>query len=212
MKFLAAGMLKIAGWEKKQPLVDPMCGTGTILIEAAMLACNMPSQLFRRDFCFKNWKDFNPTLWNRVKLDAEGQMRKRPLEIYGGDIDPAAVKMALQSLKKLGLDQQVRIRQADFEKQVPRVQSGMVITNPPYGERIEKDDIMAFYKTIGDVFKNNYAGFEAWVLSSNAEAFKQMRLKPEKKVMLYNGALECKFQQYELYDGSKQSADLPKEQ
>ncbi len=202
---LAAGMVKLAQWDAKQPLVDPMCGTGTILIEAAMMGQQMPPQLLRKNFCFRNWKDFDPVIWNRIKLESDGNMRKRPLKIDGGDVDENAVKMARKSLRKLGLSDQVKVRHIPFEKHIPGTPDGMIITNPPYGERIEKDDILAFYKTISDLLKNNFQGFEAWVLSSNFKALNHIKLSPSQKIQLYNGSLECKFHKYELYAGSRAS-------
>lgn len=203
---LAAGMIQLAGWDKTKPLIDPMCGTGTLLIEAAMLGHNMPPQKFRQHFNFKTWRDFNPMIWNRVKLEADSKMRKSPLQISGGDSDKNAVDMAKKSLKRMGLHQEIFVRQVPFENHLPKTREGMIITNPPYGERIGKDDIFAFYKTISDLFKNNFPGFEAWVISSNREAFKELRLKATKRLTLFNGGLECSFQQYKMYEGSETEA------
>ena len=200
---LAAGMVKLASWDSSIPLIDPMCGTGTLLIEAAMLACNIPPQWLRRDFSFKNWKDFSPLVWNRVKTEADSKIRRKPLQISGGDIDPKAVALAKKSIKQLGLQLQVRVNEVAFERHLPKTTSGMIITNPPYGERLEKKDILAFYKLISDLLKQHFQGFEAWVLSSNVEALKHLKLRPAKKLDLYNGALACKFQQYELYQGHR---------
>ncbi len=201
---LAAGMVKIADWNASKPLIDPMCGTGTILIEAGMSALNIPPQFLRKNFGFRNWKDFNPMIWNKVKLESDGQIRKKPLQISGGDSDDRAVRMAQKSLSKLGLREYVKIRNVPFERHKPGVPEGVVMTNPPYGERIEKDDILGFYKTISDLLKQNFQGFEAWVISSNFQALKRLKLRPAEKVKLYNGALECGFQKYELYSGSRE--------
>ena len=203
---LAAGMLQLAGWDKSKPLIDPMCGTGTLLIEAAMMGCNIPPQILRRNFGFRNWQDFNPTIWNRVKLDSDAKIRKAPLEIAGGDRDARAVGMANGSIRKLELREQVKVREIEFEVHKPLWESGMVITNPPYGERIGEGDMAVFYKTISDLLKQNYQNYEAWVLSSNIKALRSIRLAPSKKINLFNGALECKFQQYKLYAGSRKEA------
>ncbi|MBV6646405.1 MAG: class I SAM-dependent RNA methyltransferase [Cyclobacteriaceae bacterium] len=206
---LAAGLLQIAGWDKSRPLVDPMCGTGTILIEAAMLGQQMAPQLFRNHFGFKNWKNFDPMIWNRVKSEAQAAVRKTSLNIVGGDIDPNAIKMAQASQKKLGLNQQINFRQLSFERQRPTADRGVIITNPPYGERIG-DEITTLYKSFSDILKNNFSGFDAWVISSNREALKHLKLKPSKKVSLYNGSLDCSFQKYELYQGSKTDKEVKK--
>jgi len=201
---LAAGMVQLARWDRKTPLLDPMCGTGTLLIEAAMYAVNMPPQYLRKSFGFRGWKNFNPMIWNRVKIESDGEMRNKPLQISGGDVDAKAVSLANKSLKKLGLKQQVNIRQVEFEKHRPGTPDGMIVTNPPYGERIGGDqDILAFYKTISDLLKQNFSGFEAWVLSSNFEALKHLKLSPSRKIPLLNGKLECSFQEYKLYRGAK---------
>ncbi len=207
---LAAGMLQLAGWNKEIPLVDPMCGTGTILIEAAMMGMNMPPQTLRRNFGFKNWKDFNPVIWNRVKAEADSNVRRAPLSISGGDIDPQAVEMANKAIRQLKIRGDVRIREVALEKHIPKTSEGILITNPPYGERIGPKEIQDFYKTISDVLKNNFSGFDAWVLSSNVPALRHLKLRPSEKYTLYNGGLECKFQKYELYAGSKE--EEPKEE
>lgn len=199
---LAAGLLMLAGWNKSIPLIDPMCGTGTILIEAAMMGQNMAPNLYRSDFGFKNWSNYQPTLWNRVLADANAAVRKASLDISGGDIDPEAVRNANKSLRQFKLNDVVRIQQIPLEKHHPKTPGGMLISNPPYGERIG-ENMNDFYKTIGDTLKNNFPGFDAWLLSSNMEAFKHVRLRASKKIVLFNGALECKFQKYEMYTGSK---------
>ena len=205
---LAAGMLQLAGWNKDIPLVDPMCGTGTILIEAAMMGMNMPPQMLRREFGFKNWKDFNPVIWNRAKAEVDSQVRRAPLSISGGDIDPQAVEMTNKAIRQLRIRGDVRVREVALEKHLPKTQEGMLITNPPYGERIGPKEIEAFYKSMGDLLKTNFQGFDAWILSSNVQAFKQLRLKPSEKYTLYNGGLECKFQKYEMYAGSKETESV----
>lgn len=201
---LAAGMLQLAGWDKSKPLIDPMCGTGTLLIEAAMKACNIPPQILRRNFGFRNWQDFNPSIWNRIKNESDAKVRKSPLDISGGDIDPRAVAMSKSSLRSLDLRTQVKVREVPFENNKPLWDSGMLITNPPYGERIGEGDMIEFYKQMSDLFKQNYQNYEAWVLSSNLQAMKSIRLAPSKKIPLFNGSLECKFQQYKLYAGTKE--------
>jgi putative N6-adenine-specific DNA methylase len=200
---LAAGMIALSGWDSETPLLDPMCGTGTLLIEAAMIAMNMPPQTLRSEFGFKRWRNFQPMIWSRVKSDAEAKIKRANPKIIGGDTDPQAVRMAQKSLRKLRLDRKVKVGQADFLTSKPIFSMGTIITNPPYGERIEKDDINVFYKDMSDVLKKYYAGYETWMLSSNFEALKHFKLSPSQKIRLYNGKLDCRFEKYDLYEGSQ---------
>jgi putative N6-adenine-specific DNA methylase len=196
---LAAGMVLKSGWDGQSPLLDPMCGSGTILIEAALYALNVPPQILRKEFGFKRWKNFQPTLWSRVQSDAERKVKRHKLMIYGGDIDAYAVKLASKSLRKLRLGNQVKVSQADFLSSKPIFTQGTIITNPPYGERLEKEDINAYYKEMSDVLKNNYPGYEIWILSSNLEALKSFKLSPTQKTKLFNGKLDCSYEHYRLY-------------
>ncbi len=202
---LGAGLLKLAGWNKNIPLIDPMCGTGTILIEAAMMGQNIPPQIHRSDFGFKNWSNYQPTVWNRVVAEGRAGVRKTQLDISGGDIDGNTVLAANKSLRKFRLKDVVNIQRIAFEDHRPKTPNGMIVCNPPYGERIGRTNTNEFYKTISDVLKNNFDGFDAWILSSNMEAFKHLKLRASKKLVLFNGSLECKFQKYEMYKGSREN-------
>ncbi len=195
---LAAGMIKLAGWSKGTPLVDPMCGSGTILVEAAMMAMNMPPNLKRKDFGFRTWPEYSPTLWSRVKSEEESKMRKPSLDFIGIDVDPNAVTIARKSLSKIGLRREVKIREGDFRDFKPISDHGLIITNPPYGERIG-DDIEAFYESMGDKFKNDFKGYDAWIISSNKKALKKIGLSYSEKMTLFNGPLECDYCHYKLY-------------
>ncbi|MEQ9405398.1 MAG: class I SAM-dependent RNA methyltransferase [Cyclobacteriaceae bacterium] len=198
---LAAGMLKLAGWDNSKPLVDPMCGSGTILVEAAMIAMNMAPNLKRKEFGFKSWPEFSPILWNRVKIEEQSKVRKPTIDFTGIDLDSRAVGMARKSLSKIGLRREVKIREMDFREFKPLAEEGMIITNPPYGERIEADDsdINDFYISMGDAFKQNFQGYEAWVISSNKQAMKKIGLNYATRFTLFNGPLECDYCKYELY-------------
>ncbi len=198
---LAAGLLKLAEWNKDIPLVDPMCGTGTILMEAAMMACSIPPGRNRKSFGFMNWADFDATLWKQIKDDAEKQISHPKTNIVGADINPKAVDLAKTASLNARLNRQIRIMRADVKDHEPTAKKGMIITNPPYGERLQKSDIVKFYKTLGDTFKNNFPGYDVWVITSNESALKHIGLKPSKKLTLFNGPLECKFAKYELFDG-----------
>ena len=198
---MAAGLLQLAGWNKSIPLVDPMCGTGTIIIEAVLMGLNIPPQINQKEFGFKNWNNFQPMMWNRIRAESQGKIRSTPLMISGGDIDGHAVALAKGALKKLRMGRDVQIRQVAFEDFIPKFQTGMIITNPPYGERIG-EEVDSLYKKLGDSFKNNFSGFDAWVLSSNIPALKQLHLKPSEKMALFNGALQVQFCKYNLQEGA----------
>lgn len=203
---LAAGLLKLARWNKNIPLIDPMCGSGTILFEAALMGMNMAPQLFRRDFAFKNWNSYDPIIWNRVVAEARASIRKAKLDISGADIDLMTVKRAEKTIRKLKMNDSISVRRVSFENHHPKTPDGMIVTNPPYGERIG-ENVNDLYKMIGDTLKNHYSGFDAWIISSNMEAFKHVKLKASKKIVLFNGSLECKFQKYEMYRGSREPID-----
>jgi putative N6-adenine-specific DNA methylase len=196
---LAAGMLKLSGWTPDLPLIDPMCGSGTLLIEAAMMATNMPPQHLRKEFGFKRWRSFQPMLWSRVQSEMNAKTKSLKSSIQGSDIDGKAVRLTQKSLRKLGLDRQVKLQKADFLTTLSTQGKGMIVTNPPYDERLELEDINGYYKAMSDTLKNKYPGFEAWILSSNMEALKSFKLSPQQKIRLYNGKLDCRFEQYLLY-------------
>ena len=197
---MAAGLLKLANWNKSIPLIDPMCGTGTIIIEAVLMGLNIPPQLNQDEFGFKNWNNFQPLMWNRIKAEAKSKIRSAPLMITGGDIDGNAVALAKRALKKLRMGRDVRIKHIAFENFIPKFQRGMIITNPPYGKRIG-EEVDNLYKKIGDTFKKKFPGFNAWILSSNVSALKKLHLKPSEKIDLFNGALKVKFCKYNLKEG-----------
>lgn len=198
---LAAGMLKIAGWHKDIPLFDPMCGTGTILMEAAMLACNMPAGFKRKKFGFMSWADYDKFLWDKIYKEAEEKISYPRTRIVGSDIDLKAVDIAKTSSLDFRLNRQISISKAAFEEREVPFRRGMIIFNPPYGERLKKTDIFNFYKKIGSTLKQNYDGWVVWALSSNEEAIYRLGLHKEEKHILYNGALECEFLKYHMFEG-----------
>ncbi len=202
---LAAGMIKLSGWEADSIFIDPMCGSGTILAEAAMIAYNIAPQLHRKYFSFKNWKDFNAELWEEVRQEAIAAERPFKYEILGFDVAFQAVRVAERNLERGNLADKIQLNRKDFERHTPpEIAKGIVIMNPPYGERIETVDyeINGFYAMMGDHMKEAYTNYKVWMISSNKEALKCIGLKPKKKHTLYNGALECKFQCYTMYRGS----------
>lgn len=206
---LAAGMVLLSGWDGKQPLHDPMCGSGSVVIEAALFALNIPPGSFRKDFGFQKWNDYDQALFDRIVREGRNKTMKE-LRITGSDISEEAVSAALQNLKNAGLEKIVNISVRDFFMHDPVGEPahdqvgkpGIIIINPPYGERINEPDLEQFYKKTGDKLKNNYTGNIAWVLSANEEAMKHFGLHSFRKIELYNGPLKCHFYGYNLYAGS----------
>ncbi len=202
---LAAGMILLSGWDKQCVLIDPMCGSGTLIIEAAMIANNIPPGIYRKRFGFETWKDFDSDLLEKIyEEDSPEHITK--VEIIGSDISEIAIRISRENISNAGLKNKIDLHISPIENYIPPiVQSGVVITNPPYDERIKINEINTFYKTLGDSFKNKYKGYEVWLLSSNFEAIKHIGLRPTQKITLFNGPLECKFLNYSIYEGSKKS-------
>lgn len=200
---LAAGMLLLAGWKGERPFIDPMCGSGTLPIEAGLIATRRAPQLSREHFGFKRWSDFEPELWQQLLEAASNKIRKAPFPIKGYDKNFKAVRLTEQNAMAAGLESTLSVARKKFEKLEPVIDRGLLVVNPPYDERLSQKDIGAFYEMIGDRLKQQFPGFEAWIISSSKEGFKRVGLKPSRKIPLYNGALECLFARYELYEGSK---------
>lgn len=202
---LAAGIIALSGWDKKSPFIDPMCGSGTFLIEAALMAQNIAPGLFRRDpYGFEKWKDYNESLFEMVWNTAEAKEKRTPqAHIIGYDLDADYIEAARNNIANAGLENIIQVEQADFfETQAPEGQ-GVVVMNPPYNERIQSEDINELYKNIGDTLKNNYQGYDAFVFTGNLEAAKSIGLRTSRRVPLYNGSIECRLLKYELYRGSR---------
>lgn len=200
---LSAGLVLLSGWQGNCTLLDPMCGSGTIAIEAALLQRKIAPGLFRNQFAFEQWKDFDANLWKRLKTDAlKKSLSAAEAKVYGADLQELAVRAARENAQNAGLPD-INFFKADFieDKKIIKERQGLIIMNPPYGERLAPADINRFYKSIGDKLKKTYPGFTAWILSSNKEALKHIGLHPSKKHTLYNGPLECRFLEYRLYDG-----------
>lgn len=197
---LAAGMLMLSGWNPKITLIDPMCGSGTIVLEAAMMAKNMAPGLHRKTFSFMHWQDYDAELWTKLKEDAKAAIVSPRVNILGSDIDMRAVDVAKHSSLEFGLNREIRIQKNAFKDQMPLTKSGMLVFNPPYGERLKKEDIFSFYKEIAYHLKKNFPGYEAWIISSNITAMRMMGMRSAEKHMLYNGSLECTFNKYVIGD------------
>lgn len=197
---LAAGMILMTGWKGDTDFIDPMCGSGTILIEAALIARNVSPGVFRKDFAFEKWPDFDQDLFDRIYND-DSQERAFTHHIYGYDIDMKAVNTARLNVKAAGLTKDITIERQDFKDFKKPAEKSIMVMNPPYGERISTPNLLATYKMIGERLKHEFGGNEAWVLSYREECFDQIGLKPSIKIPVFNGSLECEFRKYAMFDG-----------
>jgi putative N6-adenine-specific DNA methylase len=204
---LAAGLIALSGWDMQTDFYDPMCGSGTLLIEAAMKACNMPAQFYRKKFAFQHWNDFDSLLWKQVQEDAVANIGDPECEIFGSDISEECLYIAEQNIKQSRLHKDISLRLGNFLKLDPPTEKGVIVCNPPYGVRLEVEDLIEMYKDIGDKLKKDYQDWTAWFISSDVDAMKRFGLHPSKKIELYNGSLLCKFQKFELYEGSKKKSN-----
>jgi putative N6-adenine-specific DNA methylase len=200
---LAAGIIALSGWDKKCNLIDPMCGSGTLPIEAALIASNTaPGRL--RTFGFEKWKDFDSGLWTSLKKEADNQITVPSCKIYGSDIENRSVDISKRNAILAGVEKLIEFKKMDFLHSDEHFNNGIVLMNPPYGERMkELEEIIPFYQEIGTQLKHHYEGCDAWVISGNIEALKFIGLRPSRKIRLFNGPLECKLQKFELYRGKK---------
>ena len=206
---LAAGMLMMAGWKGQCDLYDPMCGSGTIPIEAALMALNIPPGIFRKEFGFERWPDFDADLWEEIYND-DTRERAFAHKIYGSDASFYAIRQAEKNVKSAGVGKYVTLRQIRMEElkweneKMNKCENALVMINPPYGERLaQQKDMLELYGKIGTALKHQFTGATAWIISSNEEAMKQIGLKPSKKLRLLNGELDCRFNKYELFQGKR---------
>ncbi len=197
---LAAGMILMTGWRGECDLIDPMCGSGTIPIEAALIARNIAPGVFRKEFGFEKWKDFDQELFDNIYND-DSKEREFTHKIYGYDNNPKANEIATHNVKAAGVSKDVVLRIQPFQQFEQPTEKSIIITNPPYGERISANDLLGLYQMIGERLKHAFVGNDAWILSYRDECFDQIGLKPSVKVPLFNGALECQFRKYQIFDG-----------
>lgn len=197
---LAAGMILMTGWQGDTDFIDPMCGSGTLLIEAALIAHNMAPGIFRKEFAFEKWADFDAELFDKIYND-DSREREFHHHIYGYDVDIKAVNTARLNVKAAGLTSDITIEEGDFKNFTQPKEKSIMVTNPPYGERISTPDLLGTYKMIGERLKHQFTGNEAWILSYREECFAQIGLKPSIKIPLFNGSLECEFRKYQMFDG-----------
>ena len=209
---LAAGMLILSGWEGKSHFLDPMCGSGTILAEAAMIACNIPANINRKEFAFEKWKDWDAELFDNILESLLKKTREFHYTIKGYDKAPSAVSKAKDNVRNANLDEYITITNENFFDSKKETEGPLqMVFNPPYGERLDID-MERFYREIGDTLKQNYPNTNAWFITSNLEALKFVGLKPSRKIKLFNGKLEARLVKYEMYEGSKKGKYMNSEE
>jgi putative N6-adenine-specific DNA methylase len=199
-------MLLLAGWKGQTDFYDPMCGSGTLLIEAALIARNIAPGVFRKAFAFEKWNDFDAGLWSDIYND-DSQERDFTHRIYGSDASFYAIRQASENIKAAGVQKDVELRQIRMEElklSTDQTANVLVMFNPPYGERLASNrDMEELYAKTGTALKHNFAGATAWIISSNDAAMKCIGLKPSKKYRLLNGELDCQFNRYDLFAGKR---------
>lgn len=202
---LAAGILLLSGWKGQSNFLDPMCGSGTFLVEAAMIACNIPPNINRKEFAFEKWRDWDADLFDKVEESLLKKIVDFPYDIVGYDKAPSAVIKAKDNARNANLDDYISVQQQNFfETEKQGDEPLHIVFNPPYGERLDID-LERFYREIGDTLKQSYPGTNAWFITGNLEALKFVGLKPSRKIKLFNGKLESRLVKYEMYAGSKRT-------
>lgn len=202
---LAAGLIMLSGWDGQSDFMDPMCGSGTILIEAAMIACNIPPNLMRKEFAFERWKDWDVKLFEKIEESLLKKTRDFHHRILGYDKSPSAVHKAKDNVKNAHLDEFITIKHEDFFKTQKGGEAHLhILFNPPYGERLDID-MEKFYGDIGSTLKHGYSGTHAWLITSNMDALKFVGLRPSRKIKLFNAKLEARLLKFEMYAGSKKA-------
>lgn len=203
---LAAGLILMSGWDGQSDFMDPMCGSGTILAEAAMIACNIPPNLMRKEFAFERWRDWDVDLFETIEESLLKKTRDFHHRILGYDKSPSAVKKAKENIKNAHLEEFIDIKHEDFFKTKKSGSDRLhMVFNPPYGERLENLDVEDFYGNIGTTLKHGYPNTDAWLITSNLEALKHIGLRPSRKIKVFNAKLESRFCKYEMYAGSRKS-------
>ncbi len=203
---LAAGMVLLSNWQPHLPLIDGMCGSGTLGIEAALFANNIPPGVFREEFGFMKWHDYDKELWDTIYESTINRIKDDMPNIISSDIDIVPLEMAKRNGTVAKVDDVIQYEHISFFDLMPTKPHGTILLNPPYDERIKMEDTNAFYKQIGDKLKKDFGGWTCWIISSNMEAIKSIGLHPSKKMTLFNASLECKLLKYEMYSGSKKAS------
>lgn len=209
---LAAGMVLLSNWQPHLPLIDGMCGSGTLGIEAALFANNIPPGVFREEFGFMKWHDFDKELWDTIYDSCVNRIKDDMPNIISGDIDIVPLEMAKRNGAVAKVEDVIQYEHISFFDLMPTKPHGTILLNPPYDERLKMEDTNAFYKQIGDKLKKDFGGWTAWIISSNMEAINHIGLHPSKKMTLFNASLECKLLKYEMYSGSKKASKQGKQE
>ena len=199
---LAAGMILLTGWHGECDFIDPMCGSGTLLIEAGLIALNIPPGIFRKGFAFEKWKNFDEKLYEEVYND-DSMERTFEHKIYGSDISLRAIQIAQENVKNAGLSKYVELKVSSIEKLETLPEKAVLVSNPPYGERLKSANIENLYASIGTMLKHKFAGNEAWIICSEEFLLSRIGMKPSKKIELLNGSIECLFCKYEIFSGKR---------
>jgi len=209
---LAAGLLLLSGWDGQSDFLDPMCGSGTFLTEAAMIACNIPANINRKEFAFEKWEDFDQVLFDKIMESSLNKVREFHHKIIGYDKAPSAVRKAIDNIENANLSEYIRIERKNFFDTEKFTDNHLhMVFNPPYGERLDRSDldtgfdVEEFYSSIGDTLKRNYPGTDAWFITSNLEALKFVGLRPSRKIKVFNSHLESRLVKYVMYEGSKKA-------
>jgi len=202
---LAAGLVMQSGWDWHIPFIDGMCGSGTIAIEAALIGNRVPPGILRKEFGFMKWKDFDQELYDTIFESCVNKIEDHQPNLQGLEILNRNVKIAKKNVANAKVDDVLKIIEKDFFDYIPDKPRGVLFLNPPYGERMggDQEEMIAFYKKIGDKLKKDFNGFTAWIITANLDAAKHIGLRPSRKITFYNGALECKLLKFELYEGTK---------
>jgi putative N6-adenine-specific DNA methylase len=199
---LAAGLVLLSGWQPSQPFFDPMCGSGTIAIEAALMGLSIPPGKFRKKFGFMQWPEYEENIWQGILAESRSGSPSGDIHIEAADISETMVRISQQNIRNAGLDHIINVSRRDFRKSDPPCLNGTLVTNPPFGERINVANLQHQYTQIGDVLKGRYDGWSAWILASDKEALKFLGLRTSKKITVFNGPLECKFVNFEIFKGT----------
>ena len=208
---LAAGIVLLSGWQPHLPLIDGMCGSGTLGIEAALYANNIPPGVFRKGFGFMKWKDFDQELYDKIYESCINRIKEDMPQIYSSDIDQKTLDIAKKNAEVAKVDDVIQYKHISFFDVMPHRPHGTILLNPPYDERMKIEETNEFYKKIGDKLKKDFGGWTCWIITSNMDAIKSIGLHPSKKITLFNAALECKLLKYEMYSGSKKASKQTKQ-
>ena len=200
---LAAGMLLLAGYNGRVDFVDGMCGSGTLCIEAAMIAHRIAPGLMREQFSFMHWKDYDPDLFAIIRDATVNRLKEEPVRILGYDRNMGAVRIARKAAQAAGLDEAINFRVTDFFEEMPPPPPGFLVMNPPYDERMSVGNMEDFYQKIGDKLKADYTGYRAWILSGHQEAMKRIGLRTFATHHLLNGSISCRYSGYMMFSGKK---------